>query len=1225
MLHLNFALNLEHLADTLIEAVSKAWTNPFESPVVIFPDPKLEQWFRLRWIQKKGTLAGFNSMMIDRFLMEILVGEDTSKKKLTAEMLCNVILAYLQQSEGGEPNYTKLGEEVKRYLVVDGKLDETHLFDFATKMATLFLDYEVSRPRGFVNTSDGSCAPGILDKWHLKDENHPNGMEPFFSTNTNSDICIREKWQQKLYAAIFHPKVEGGRIIEDSLLTQVFKKQSERKNDQYKEYLTIPYLYAACLDENGKANFHLEKFGNTPLFIFGLSGMGQFYRVILQKFAEDHDIFAFIQNPCMEFWEDAVEQKDAPALRNWKAREGIWKTKDSDQEIPAIKERMTANIAGDVIAEVPDEDSNQGTDPEDFEEYSDNEAELENTLLCNWGRSGRENIKLWCQAADYDFDFNTQTEDEVDFSERPAHTLLQKLQHAIASRSNTMDIPPEVTLDGSLDVTAAPSKIREMENLHTSICKLLRDGARVSDILVVSPNLDEYRTAIKTVFDQTAEKKQASKNSPEKNSGYLHVPFSIVDSPAKSSLTQSALESLISIIESGTITRPDFFSLVRNPVVQFARHLDSDEIDNWEKWIEETNVYRDREGEENWLHGVQRLLLAKMTKNPVMMGDCEDNVLMPYSDMATSNSNSLCKFVECIDLLKSLLEFRKDDRISDLDKLQEHLNAWLSMENAPNGFGGESVIYHNIIEAVEGLHNQLDAGLENVSWKIIEQSLLTASEGTEYSCGNLFVNGITFTKFTPSRIIPVKHLFFIGADSTSFPGAKQRNTLDLRKSCRPWPGDDSPVSKRRYGFLCLLMSIKESFHMSFVNQDTKKDAELYPSSIIGDIALFLKNAGIDNWKQIVMSIDEKRDFSELFTPKSIRNKKAYLDMLHDGFAHLKPNEVPKDVDTHSAENITVKSPDRVSLYRLRKFLEDPFQFRIGQMMSETEEDDPEKEIFEPISLNHLDESNLLKLFLAAELSGKKEELANFKKVAKLKGNVPDGPFGDKLWKKMECQKKLILMKLGPELAQEIKASWSYQEKIQELQLLRSDGTKWNLSGSLDWCDSDNLEEISRMVVISSSTSTDEEPKLNKLMGPYIKALAVLATRKGDDAAKILIEIYNCGKDNLLPWKAKVSMKPSEARRLLEEIYVKAFGDENKNILPYSKSVPAELLDDSEIVKILDYRDKLKDGPWKYFSKAALFDPLKDTGFNSKQFKVQWEEAKELMKSLIRIELCGEGN
>ena len=73
MLHLKFALNLENLADQMIDEISSVWKNPFEAPVVIFPDPKLEQWFRLRWMKKKGVLANLNKSTIDRFLFDILV------------------------------------------------------------------------------------------------------------------------------------------------------------------------------------------------------------------------------------------------------------------------------------------------------------------------------------------------------------------------------------------------------------------------------------------------------------------------------------------------------------------------------------------------------------------------------------------------------------------------------------------------------------------------------------------------------------------------------------------------------------------------------------------------------------------------------------------------------------------------------------------------------------------------------------------------------------------------------------------------------------------------------------------------------------------------------------------------------------------------------------------------------------------------------------------------
>ena len=172
--------------------------------------------------------------------------------------------------------------------------------------------------------------------------------------------------------------------------------------------------------------------------------------------------------------------------------------------------------------------------------------------------------------------------------------------------------------------------------------------------------------------------------------------------------------------------------------------------------------------------------------------------------MACSNKASLCRFVECIEDLENWIEFGRQD-CSDLGQLSKYLEKWIALNRVPDSLKGESIVYKRVAEGLEQLHWQIEAGSDRLSMKIVEQSLLFAAQGTEYSCGNLFVNGVTFMKFAPNRILPVKHLFFIGADAASFPGSRQRNTLDLRKSCYPWPGDDSPVARNRYGFLSLLM------------------------------------------------------------------------------------------------------------------------------------------------------------------------------------------------------------------------------------------------------------------------------------------------------------------------------------------------------------------------------------------------------------------------------------
>jgi len=1196
MLHLKFALNLEHLADEMIEAISVNWTSPFEAPVVIFPDPKLEQWFRLRWMKKKGVLANLNKSTIDRFLFDILVGNDESRQKLSADILRNVILAYLVQESNGIPNYKALDAEVTRYLMVDGnpdgKLDENHLFDFASKMSSLFLEYEASRPSEFTRSSGGSVA-GILDQWK---QGH---LQPFFA-NYNKSLAARENWQQKLYSAIFH---EHGA---DSLLTQAFKNKSESTHEK-KDYLTVPYLF-----NNRKGGLFIEEklpHGQDgkvlPVFIFGLSGMGQFYRVILQEYAKDHAVYAYIQNPCMEFWEDA--RKDSRNFcRNWNvSKDGEWQSTSGD--IGHIRDIMKVLDAENTDRENPI------TDIEDIPEENDG-LEQENELLASWGRSGRDNIKLWCQATDYDFDFKGLFDKDGNEIVLPQDTLLHKVQYSIAHRENKLELDNTSLNDGSLDVTSAPTKIREIENLHTQICKLLQKGARVEDILVVSPNLDDYRTAINMVFDQSPAKLEPGS---DKN-GYLHIPFAIVDSPARNSLTENALSNLFAILTNGSITRPDFFALVRNPVVQCARGISNDDVEAWQNWIAETNTFRNRNEKNDWETVKNRLLMAQMTSSDV---DFAGDTLRPFSDMACSNKKMLCNFIDCIEALEEWIEYGKNP-CSELDKLSEQLDKWIAMPKVPDSLKSESIVYRRVTDAISLLGWQNAAGTNEISMKIVEQSLMLAAQGTEYSCGNLFVNGVTFMKFAPNRIIPVKHLFFIGADAATFPGAKQHNTLDLRKSCRPWPSDDSPILKNRYAFLCQLMSTSEGFHLSYMNKDIKKDAELYPSSVVNDLRKFIGT----EWKENGIPLDETRNYSELFTLKSIRNKNAYNKMMDESSSSKNSNSSTSN-KRNSTSSVLPKKPERVTVSQLSNFLLDPFQFYVGLMLQKEDEEDLEKESFEPVNFNNLDSSCILKEMLAEKLSSgspNSEDMDVIKERLKLTGKMPNDIFEKKQWETLELQRDKVLESMA-NIVDEIKSNWSYGERMKDLPF-ESNGMRWTLTGNLDWSNAKDLKDISEIIEVVNQKS----PRSNRWLSAYVKALALISLKEGSEEKTIKVKFYSVdasleAKDpkKVKPRAANVTETPQNAKKKLESIYSLAFIGENEQ--PFNMAVPYDLLGEFEITDddlphneknlIYEYKQKLINGPWANFDKKNLFDPLKDVGFTAETFLKKWKKAVMKMKKI----------
>ena len=195
MLHLNFALNLTNLADQMIDEISRCWKNPFEAPVVIFPDPKLEQWFRLRWVQKKGVIANLEVTTIDKFLFRVLSHGDSSKQKISTDILRNVLLAFLKGNTLQQN--TPILRELHSYLDGEtGEIDDAKLFDFANTLAGLFLEYETSRPGNFISPLQSDHHEGLLAYWKQGD------LRDFFSTKDRP--VPKEKWQRHIYAKLFH-------------------------------------------------------------------------------------------------------------------------------------------------------------------------------------------------------------------------------------------------------------------------------------------------------------------------------------------------------------------------------------------------------------------------------------------------------------------------------------------------------------------------------------------------------------------------------------------------------------------------------------------------------------------------------------------------------------------------------------------------------------------------------------------------------------------------------------------------------------------------------------------------------------------------------------------------------------------------------------------------------------------------------------------------------------
>ena len=107
--------------------------------------------------------------------------------------------------------------------------------------------------------------------------------------------------------------------------------------------------------------------------------------------------------------------------------------------------------------------------------------------------------------------------------------------------------------------------------------------------------------------------------------------------------------------------------------------------------------------------------------------------------------------------------------------------------------------------------------------------------------GGYLTHGVTIAGLQPMRPVPFRQVFVLGLGANGFPGRTPSTTLDVRGA--GWRlGDTSTPKVNRYLFLETVMSARDRLVLSYQNRDIEKDAELFPSGIVRELADFAGEA-----------------------------------------------------------------------------------------------------------------------------------------------------------------------------------------------------------------------------------------------------------------------------------------------------------------------------------------------------------------------------------------------
>lgn len=716
-------------------------------------------------------------------------------------------------------------------------------------------------------------------------------------------------------------------------------------------------------------------------------------------------------------------------------------------------------------------------------------------------------------------------------------------------------------------LSSAPSKLREIEVVHSKICELLKDPSnKYSDFLVLAPDISVYEKTISRVF------KQDNINFPD-------IPYSINDKKRLQTNVYNGLKKLFDIVNKNYYTRLDFFNLINNHDIQESRGITNDDVINWSKSIIDMNVYRNNEVSDDWEYAKMRVLMSKVSGiNDVDNNVVEvlDNEYIPYTNISFDDE-SIIKFVSLIDDLKQWkdiiqnIEFLNNENII---LIRNELDKWFSIKDS-NGFETNGY-YKNVIEILNYWIN-IDISDNNVPLNVLFYTLLDASVITRFKVGDYFTRGITFSDFDINAVVSSKYIFFLNAGSKELPVQVTKSELDLREY------DINQTEKIENSFLIQYQNSENKFYISYINKDLKTDEDFYPSSLI------IKLSERCKVEEEVISLDETRLWNELYTKKEYKNKNYYLELLDT-----------KEIvdDTNETYNNEIRKT--VSLKDMADFLTEPLQYKTKKVFGRDDELEEEiKDEYEPFELDNMNRALLINKIGVDVLVNKKDidSTDNFNdlkhrfnlhhKLPYINTELNEAAFNDVLVNSKKVV-NLIKDKLGDD----------FETKILD-DVLFNEPVEWKLSYNKEICFKVNGTSIK----YSQIKKLPKEDREDDYLMLYVASLMHVSTLNENTYD---IQIYRTKERNY-------SLTPTEAKNLLIDIY--------NLMIDYSDNVclPINDFNKGKVKSLQDLITLVKDdmGPWGFFGEKKLFDYDTQLGYTKENFEEKYKLMQEQCKKLIK--------
>ena len=513
---------------------------------------------------------------------------------------------------------------------------------------------------------------------------------------------------------------------------------------------------------------------------FGMDSLSPSYLAMLHAAAADHDIHLFALSPCREFWADTRSRRELPPAA---------------EEDPYLSEG--------------------------------------NELLAAWGRAARDMQTLLAE------DFGTGAPDET-YTEPATDTRLGRVQTDILDLRLGAEVrESDVPTDDSIQVHICHSATREAEVLHDRLLGLFdaHDDIQPADVLVLTPNMDEYAPVIEAVFDSGGT-----------------IPFNIGRLRRRDGAAVRAFLDLLALPGS-RFSVSQVMAPLRASSVAAHFHLRDTDLAEVRGWIANAGIHWGigshdvpASSRHTWRYGLNRLLLGyAIAGSADSFDDIASCGLDRFGNDGPDSYERLGNFARYSELAFELDSMAAETRTPTAwaQCLREKVLApFFATEHPLTEVARESDTVARLVDDLE--EEWRVAGIEGeIPFTVVRDVLVEMGAASSRAVARL-ADGVTVAPLGAGQVFPAKVVCTIGMNDRAFPRHHAPPSFDIVASDSRRAGDRDLRDEDRLAFLTALLAARRAFLVTYTGRELREDSKIPPSVVVSELTEYLKRRFSDD-------------------------------------------------------------------------------------------------------------------------------------------------------------------------------------------------------------------------------------------------------------------------------------------------------------------------------------------------------------------------------------------